>query len=101
MILSPKDIGSLVDHTVWQRGKVMDVTAPYAFVHFPSLAASEQGPVRKVHASIEHLTRSSVQSDPAFDEILSGGSPGKAKSAGKRKAAKSAKPAKVAKTAAV
>ena len=101
MILSPKDIGSLVDHTVWQRGKVMDVTAPYAFVHFPSLAASEQGPVRKVHASIEHLTRSSVQSDPAFDAILSGGSPGKAKSTGKRKSAKSAKTAKIAKTAEV
>ena len=46
MILSAKDIGTLVDHTVWQRGKVVDVAAPYAFVHFPSLEDTEQGPLR-------------------------------------------------------
>ena len=99
MILSAKDIGTLVDHTVWQRGKVVDVAAPYAFVHFPSLEDTEQGPLRKVQASIEHLTRSSVQSDPAFDDIPSALSPSKAKGGAKRKSAKSAKTAKTAKTA--
>jgi hypothetical protein len=99
MILSAKDIGTLVDHTVWQRGKVVDVAAPYAFVHFPSLEDSEQGPLRKVQSTIEHLTRSSVQSDPAFDSIPSALSPAKAKSkagGAKRKSAKSAKTAKAA-----
>ena len=98
MILSAKDIGTLVDHTVWQRGKVVDVAAPYAFVHFPSLEDTEQGPLRKVQATIEHLTRSSVQSDPLFDLIPSALSPAKAKAAGtKRKSAKAAKTAKATK----
>lgn len=100
MILSAKDIGTLVDHTVWQRGKVVDVAAPYAFVHFPSLEDTEQGPLRKVQSTIEHLTRSSVQSDPIFDAIPSALSPAKAKAGAKRKSAKAAKTAKAAKAAA-
>ncbi|MEP7116816.1 MAG: hypothetical protein ABI880_04510 [Acidobacteriota bacterium] len=100
MILSAKDIGTLVDHTVWQRGKVVDVAAPYAFVHFPSLEDTEQGPLRKVQATIEHLTRSSVQSDPVFDAIPSALSPAKAKAGAKRKSAKAAKAVKAAKAAA-
>ncbi len=99
MILSAKDIGTLVDHTVWQRGKVVDVAAPYAFVHFPSLEDTEQGPLRKVQATIEHLTRSSVQSDPAFDLIPSALSPAKAKAAGTKRKAKAAKAVKAAKAA--
>lgn len=94
MILSAKDIGTLVDHTVWQRGKVLDVAAPYAFIHFPSLEDSEQGPVRKVQSTIEHLTRSSVQSDPAFDDIPSALSPAKASAAKRKSRAKAAKAAK-------
>lgn len=96
MILSAKDIGTLVDHTVWQRGKVVDVAAPYAFIHFPSLEDSEQGPVRKVQSTIEHLTRSSVQSDPAFDDIPSALSPAKASAAKRKSKAKAAKTAKAA-----
>ena len=99
MILSAKDIGTLVDHTVWQRGKVVDVATPYAFVHFPSLEDTEQGPLRKVQSTIEHLTRSSVQSDPAFDLIPSALSPAKAKGAGTKRKAKTAKTAKTAKAA--
>jgi len=99
MILSAKDIGTLVDHTVWQRGKVVDVAAPYAFVHFPSLEDTEQGPLRKVQSTIEHLTRSSVQSDPAFDLIPSALSPAKAKAAGTKRKAKAAKAVKAAKAA--
>lgn len=99
MILTAKDIGVLVDHTVWMRGKVLDVTPPYAVVHFPSLADSEQGPVRKVQSSIEHLSRAKVQSDPDLDLIPSGAAPARAKKAKAAKTAKTAADAKTAKAA--
>ncbi len=60
-------LGTLVEHTVWGRGKVVEVSSSHVVVHFPSLAASEQGPRRKLQLTAEQLSVSAVQSDPALD----------------------------------
>jgi hypothetical protein len=83
MILKPEDIGILVEHPVWQRGKVIEVNPPYAIVHFPTLDSSPQGPQRKLRDDAPQLTKSSVQKDPALDAIETG--PGKPRKASKRK----------------
>ena len=64
MLLTPNDVGILVEHPVWQRGKVIEIISPYAIIHFPSLASSPQGPQRKLREDAAQLTKSSVQSDP-------------------------------------
>ena len=38
MVLTPNDVGVLVEHTVWKRGKVIEIVSPYAIIHFPALA---------------------------------------------------------------
>ena len=83
MLLTPNDVGILVDHPVWQRGKVIEIISPYAIIHFPSLASSPQGPQRKLREDAAQLTTSSVQSDPELDGIETG--PGKPKKISKRK----------------
>lgn len=86
MLLTPKDIGALVEHTIWQRGKVLDVTPPYAIVHFTSLAGTPQGPERKLREDTPQISRSKVQTDPDFDAIGTGTSkPRKAKAKAKAK----------------
>ena len=84
MVLTPNDVGVLVEHTVWQRGKVIDVIPPYAIIHFPALNDSPQGPQRKLRDDAPQLTKSSVQSDPELDLVETG--PGKPKKAARRKA---------------
>jgi hypothetical protein len=84
MLLTPNDVGMLVEHPVWQRGKVIEIISPYAIIHFPSLAGSPQGPQRKLREDAAQLTKSSVQSDPELDGIETG--PGKPKKVSKRKA---------------
>ena len=83
MVLTPNDVGILVDHPVWQRGKVIEIISPYAIIHFPSLATSPQGPQRKLREDAAQITKSSVQSDPELDGIETG--PGKPKKISKRK----------------
>ena len=83
MILKPEDVGVLVEHTVWKRGKVIEIVSPYAIIHFPTLADSPQGPQRKLRDDAPQLTKSSVQSDPDLDPIETG--PAKPKKASKRK----------------
>jgi hypothetical protein len=83
MVLTPNDVGMLVEHTVWKRGKVIEIISPYAIIHFPSLANSPQGPQRKLREDAAQLTKSSVQSDPELDPIETG--PAKPKKASKRK----------------
>lgn len=83
MVLTPNDVGILVDHPVWQRGKVIEIISPYAIIHFPSLASSPQGPQRKLREDAAQLTKSSVQTDPELDGIETG--PGKPKKISKRK----------------
>lgn len=83
MILTPNDVGVLVEHTVWRRGKVIELISPYAIIHFPSLADSPQGPQRKLREDAPQLTKSSVQSDPELDAIETG--PAKQKKVSKRK----------------
>jgi hypothetical protein len=84
MVLTPNDVGILVEHSVWQRGKVIEIISPYAIIHFPSLANSPQGPQRKLREDAPQLTKSAVQSDPELDAIETG--PPKAKKVTKRKA---------------
>lgn len=84
MVLTPNDVGILVEHSVWKRGKVIEIISPYAIIHFPSLASSPQGPQRKLRDDAPQLTKSSVQSDPELDSIETG--PAKPKKASKRKA---------------
>ena len=83
MVLTPNDVGILVDHPVWQRGKVIEIISPYAIIHFPSLAGSPQGPQRKLREDAAQITKSSVQSDPELDGIETG--PGKPRKVSKRK----------------
>ena len=83
MLLTPNDVGMLVEHPVWQRGKVIEILSPYAIIHFPSLASSPQGPQRKLREDAPQLSKSSVQSDPELDGIETG--PGKPKKVSKRK----------------
>lgn len=84
MILKPEDVGSLVEHPIWKRGKVIEILSPYAIIHFPSLADSPQGPQRKLREDAAQLSKSSVQSDPELDHVETG--PGKPKKVSKRKA---------------
>ena len=84
MVLTPNDVGVLVEHTVWRRGKVIEILSPYAIIHFPALADSPQGPQRKLREDAPQLTKSSVQADPELDAIETG--PGKPKKVSKRKA---------------
>ena len=83
MVLTPNDVGILVEHTVWKRGKVIEILSPYAIIHFPALASSPQGPQRKLREDAPQLTKSSVQSDPELDHVETG--PAKPKKATKRK----------------
>jgi hypothetical protein len=83
MVLTPNDVGVLVEHTVWRRGKVIEILSPYAIIHFPFLADSPQGPQRKLREDAPQLTKASVQSDPELDAIETG--PPKAKKISKRK----------------
>ncbi len=64
--------GTLVEHTVWGRGKAVEVSSAHVVVHFPSLAGSEQGARRKLQLTTEQLSVSAVQSDPELDGIRVG-----------------------------
>ena len=83
MVLTPNDVGILVEHPVWRRGKVIEILSPYAIIHFPALADSPQGPQRKLREDAPQLTKASVQSDPELDGIETG--PAKPKKISKRK----------------
>jgi hypothetical protein len=83
MVLTPNDVGILVEHSIWKRGKVIEIISPYAIIHFPALANSPQGPQRKLREDAPQLTKSSVQSDPELDGVETG--PAKPKKAVKRK----------------
>jgi hypothetical protein len=83
MVLTPNDVGILVEHTVWKRGKVIEIASPYAIIHFPSLASSPQGPQRKLREDAAQITKASVQSDPELDHIETG--PAKPRKVSKRK----------------
>lgn len=61
--------GALVEHSVWGRGKALEVDPPYVSAHFPSLQATPQGPVRKLQLTAPQLSLSAVQSDPALDHV--------------------------------
>jgi hypothetical protein len=87
MLLTPKDLGVLVDHTIWGRGKVVDINPPHATVHFTSLIDTDAGPRRKVQENTVQLTRSKVQGDPELDHVAIGpAKPPKKTPAGKKKA---------------
>ena len=83
MVLTPNDVGILVEHSLWKRGKVIEILSPYAIIHFPALADSPQGPQRKLREDAAQLSKSSVQSDPELDGIETG--PGKPRKVSKRK----------------
>jgi len=83
MVLTPNDVGILVEHSVWKRGKVIEILSPYAIIHFPALANSPQGPQRKLREDAPQLTKSEVQSDPELDGVETG--PAKPKKVTKRK----------------
>lgn len=83
MILKPEDVGVLVEHSVWKRGKVIEILSPYAIIHFPTLATSPQGPQRKLREDAPQLSKSSVQSDPELDAVETG--PAKPRKVSKRK----------------
>ncbi|MEO8681389.1 MAG: hypothetical protein ABI665_20230 [Vicinamibacterales bacterium] len=88
MLLAPKDVGILVEHTVWQRGKVLDVSPPYAIVHFTSLVDTPEGPQRKLREDTPQISKSPVQTDPILDLVGIGLGKPKKSAAARAKAAK-------------
>lgn len=61
--------GALVEHTVWGRGKVLEVASPYLKIYFLSLKSTAQGPERKLLEDASQLSLSAVQSDPLLDNV--------------------------------
>jgi hypothetical protein len=62
-------IGTLVDHRVWGRGKVLALSGQNVQAYFPSLTADNGGPIRLVREVV--LMISLVQSDPDLDRVIS------------------------------
>ena len=60
-------VGVLVEHAIWGRGKVLALRSPNAQAYFPSLEPAAGGPTRLVQLAV--LKLSPVQSDPAFDDV--------------------------------
>ena len=60
-------VGSLVEHNSWGRGKILALRQPNAEAYFPSLATETQGPTRMVR--LTSLSLSSVQTDPVLDQV--------------------------------
>ena len=56
-------VGSLVEHSSWGRGKILALRQPNAEAYFPSLASESQGPTRMVR--LTSLALSSVQAPAA------------------------------------
>jgi hypothetical protein len=69
MLTTTINPGVLVEHSVWGRGKVLNVNAPHLTVHFPSLGETTGGPERKLQLSAPQLSLSPVQSDPLLDLV--------------------------------
>ncbi len=65
-------LGTLVEHTAWGRGKIVEISSSHVVVHFPSLAGSEQGPRRRFQVTAEQLSVAADQSDPALDGVKTG-----------------------------
>lgn len=65
--MAPLQAGVLVEHSVWGRGKVLAVDHINADTYFPSQAADQAGPFRRVR--LTSLTKSGVTSDPELDHI--------------------------------
>jgi hypothetical protein len=66
------ELGTLVEHPAWGRGKVVEFRPPHVVIYFPSLAGSDQGPRRTLQLAAEQLSVSAEQSDPAFDRVSAG-----------------------------
>lgn len=60
-------VGDIVEHTVWGRGKILSLRPPNVEAYFPALESAEAGPVRLVRPFA--LRRSEVRSDPRLDPI--------------------------------
>lgn len=61
--------GTLVRHSVWGLGKVIEAPLPYLLVHFSSLGTDPAGPRRKLQAHAPQLSVADVQSDPVLDAV--------------------------------
>ena len=60
-------VGSLVDHALWGRGKILALREPNAEAFFPSLALDRGGSTRVVRMT--SLSLSEWQSDPRLDHV--------------------------------
>lgn len=61
--------GTLVKHSVWGLGKVVEAPLPHLVIHFSSLTRDPGGPKRKLQAHAPQLSVSDVQSDPELDAV--------------------------------
>jgi hypothetical protein len=61
--------GTLVRHTTWGLGKVIESPLPYVVIHFSSLARDPNGPRRKLQALATQLSVADVQSDTELDAV--------------------------------
>lgn len=64
--------GVIVEHSVWGRGKVLEVRDALVVVYFPTLATSEPGPRRKIQSVAPQLSLAEVQTAPELDSIRVG-----------------------------
>jgi hypothetical protein len=61
--------GTLVRHTVWGLGKVVEAPLPHLVIYFSSLTRDPGGPKRKLQAHAAQLAVAEVQSDPELDGV--------------------------------
>jgi len=67
--------GTIVDHTMWGRGKVVELRFPNTVVYFPSLTHTERGPRRVLPITAMQLSVSAVQTDDTLDGVRVGPPP--------------------------
>lgn len=63
--MKPLQVGELVEHSAWGRGKIVALDHQNADVYFPSRSVGLKGRLVKVRLTM--LERSEVQVDPAWD----------------------------------
>lgn len=83
-------VGTLVDHRVWGRGKVLGLSGQNVQAYFPSLESDSAGPLKLVREVV--LMIAAEQSDPVLDRITGLPKPKKAKKAKEGKEGKGAAP---------
>lgn len=79
---SPLTLGTLVEHSAWGLGKIVEIKPPYFVAHFTALIGTETGARRKLLLAAPQISIAAVQADEALDKVVIGPGAKKAKSNG-------------------